>query len=114
MKVLRRTLCSWSNGASALGFAFITDNRDINGILMIRNRHQDFRNGRFLVSSAAIVVRLASLNFNAAGCLDRTPKGSTIPSRYLEPTPANSSSVRLEKRAAESGPGKVGIPVGND
>ena len=59
MKVLRRTLCFWSNGALALGFTFITDNRDINGILMIRNRHQDFRNGRFLVPSAAIVVRTA-------------------------------------------------------
>ena len=59
MKVLRRTLCFWSNGVSPLGFTFITDNRDINGILMIRNRHQDFRNGRFLVPSAAIVVRTA-------------------------------------------------------
>ena len=37
MKVFRRTVCSWSNGGSALGFGFITDNRDINGILMIRN-----------------------------------------------------------------------------
>lgn len=37
MKVLRRTLCFWSNGASALGFTFITDIRDLNGILMIRN-----------------------------------------------------------------------------
>jgi hypothetical protein len=38
MKVLRRMLCSWSNGTSAFGLAFITDNRDINGILMIRNK----------------------------------------------------------------------------
>ena len=35
MKVLRRTLWIWPNGASVLGGAFITDERDINGILMI-------------------------------------------------------------------------------
>ena len=60
MKVFRRTVRSWSNGSSASGFGFITDDRDINGILMIRNRHQEFRNGRFLVPSAVIVVRTAA------------------------------------------------------
>jgi hypothetical protein len=60
MKVLRWTLCSWANRASVLGFAFITDNRDINGILMIRNRHQDLEIGVLRVSSAVIVVRTAA------------------------------------------------------
>jgi hypothetical protein len=59
MKVLRRTLWIWPNGASVLGCVFITDERDINGILMIPNRHQDFRNRRFLVPSAGIVLRTA-------------------------------------------------------
>ena len=57
MKVLRRTLWIWPNGASVLGGAFITDERDINGILMIPNRHQDVRNRRSLVPSAGIVLR---------------------------------------------------------
>ena len=61
MKVLRRTLWIWPNGASVLGGAFITDERDINGILMIPNRHQDVRNRRFLVPSAGIVLRTAVL-----------------------------------------------------
>ena len=60
MKVLRRTLWIWPNGASVLGCAFITDERDINGILMIPNRHQDVRNRRFLVPSAGIVLRTAA------------------------------------------------------
>ena len=37
MKVLHRAVCSWSNGALVLGSAFMTDNRNIDGILMIRN-----------------------------------------------------------------------------
>ena len=60
MKVLRRTLWIWPNGASVLGGAFITDERDINGILMIPNRHQDVRNRRFLDPSAGIVLRTAA------------------------------------------------------
>jgi hypothetical protein len=60
MKVLRRTLCIWPKGASALRFAFITDKRDINGILMIPIRHEDVRNRRFLVPSAVIVFQTAA------------------------------------------------------
>lgn len=63
MKVSRRTLRIWPNGASVLGCAFITDERDINGILMIPNRHQDVRNRRFLVPSAGIVLRTGLLGF---------------------------------------------------
>jgi hypothetical protein len=48
MKVLRRTLWIWPDGASVLGCAFITDERDINGILMIPNRHQALEIGAFL------------------------------------------------------------------
>ena len=69
MKVLRWTLCSWANRASVLGFAFITDNRDINGILMIRNRHQDLEIGVLRVPSAVIVVRTAATRL----ALDRLP-----------------------------------------
>jgi hypothetical protein len=55
MKVLRRAVCSWSNGALVLGSAFITDNRNIDGILMFRIRHLD--HSRMIVNGTKDPVR---------------------------------------------------------